>query len=150
MFNGDRVSFLLGLLVDLGKGVFDDWKSKREQARAIDKAIADNKVRLAQSTTEFNQAWEMAALQGRDDTLRRISFAIWVTPFVWGGISPATLRAYFETLGQVLPDWYVTGFLAMNAAIWGITSLKNVRGAFTTVPTAPLDAGARETMVEVK
>ena len=79
----------------------------------------------------------MAALEGRDNLLRRVSFVLWVWPLVWGYFDAAGLQAYFSTLTAVMPEWYVYGFLGVNAAIWGLATLKDVRGAWVRIPDAP-------------
>lgn len=132
-------SAILGPLLDIGRGFFDDWKAKREGERAVQAAVVQNRIRLAESAQTHNQAWEMAALEGRDNAMRRVSFVLWVWPLVWGYFDADGLRAYFLTLTEIMPEWYVYGFLGVNAAIWGLSTLKDVRGSFVRIPV-PQDA----------
>lgn len=124
---------ILGALVDVGKGYFADWQAARAGQRQINAAVVQNKIRLAESAQTHNQEWEMAALQGKDNILRRVSFLLWVWPLVWGYFSPESLQSYFVTLRDVMPDWYIQGFLGMNAAIWGLSSLKDLRASFVRI-----------------
>lgn len=118
------MNFLLAALVDIGKGIFTDWQAKRENQRQVEKAVAENKIRLALSREEHNQAWEMAALEGRDAWLRRISFTFWSAPLAWSFFDPAAAKAYFTESLAGLPEWYVGGYLAITGAIWGLAELK--------------------------
>lgn len=105
-------------------GVFQDWQDKRKDQREIERAVAENKVRLAQSTETHNQQWEMAALEGRDALLRRLSFAAWSAPLIWAAFDAPGAERYFREALGALPEWYVGGYLAITGAIWGIAELK--------------------------
>lgn len=133
-------SLIIGPLIDLGRGWFADWQAKREGERRVHAAVVENRIRLAESAQTHNQSWEMAALEGRDNILRRVSFVLWVWPLVWGYFDAPGLQAYFSTLTTVMPEWYVYGFLGVNAAIWGLSTLKDVRGAWVRIPDAPNNA----------
>ena len=117
-------NLLLAPALDLVKGWFSSWQAKQANQLAIEKAVADNKIRLALDEQSNNAAWEMAALEGRDTWLRRISFALWSFPLAWAYFSPAAAKAYFSESLAGLPEWYITGYLAMTGAIWGISELK--------------------------
>lgn len=112
------------LLSGLASGWFQDWQDKRKDQREIERAVAENKIRLAQSVESHNQAWEMAALEGRDALLRRLSFAAWSTPLIWAAFDAEGAKFYFEQSLGALPEWYVAGYLAITGAIWGIAELK--------------------------
>lgn len=113
-----------GALVDIVKGWFSGYQAKRQNQMDIEKAIAENKIRLAQSEQSHNEAWEMAALQGGDKMLRRASFVAWSAPLVWAAYDPAGAAAYFRDALGALPEWYVAGYLAISGAVWGIAELK--------------------------
>ena len=87
------IQAIIGLIAGIGKGLFDDWNAKRENQRQIERAVAENKIRMALSEQEHNQAWEMAALAGGDKWLRRMSFFMWSGPLVWAYFSPEAARA---------------------------------------------------------
>lgn len=118
------MNFLIAALVDIGKGFFADWQAKRENQRQVEAAVTQNKIRLAMSEQEHNQAWEMAALEGRDTWLRRLSFAMWSLPLLWAYFDPAGAQHYFRESLAGLPEWYVGGYLAITGAVWGIAELK--------------------------
>ena len=118
-------AMLLPALSGIIQGFFGDWQAKRQNQRDIDKAIADNKIRLAQSEQTHNEEWEMAALQGSDKWLRRVSFFFWSWPLAWAYFSPEAAKAYFTDSLSGLPDWYVGGYLAITGAVWGISALKS-------------------------
>ena len=124
IFGELMLSTFLAALIGVGQGWFSDWQQRRENQRNIEKAVADNKIRLALSEQEYNQAWEMAALEGRDTWLRRVSFAMWSFPLVWAYFSPGAAKAYFVDSLSGLPDWYVAGYLAITGAVWGLSELK--------------------------
>jgi hypothetical protein len=115
---------ILSAVIGIGQGWFSDWQARREEQRKIESAVAENKIRLALSEQEHNQQWEMAALEGRDNWLRRISFALWTWPLVWAFFSPGAARVYFSESLAGLPEWYVAGYLAMTGAVWGVSELK--------------------------
>lgn len=101
-----------------------DWKAKQQNQRDVEKAVTDNRIRLAESAQTHNEEWEMRALEGRDAWLRRASFAAWSAPLLWAYFDPSAAALYFrESLGA-LPDWYVGGYLAITGAVWGISELK--------------------------
>lgn len=115
---------IISAIVGLGQGFISDWQAKRENQRAIEKAVAENKIRLAQDAQTHNENWEMAALEGRDNWLRRVSFAFWSWPLAWAYFSPEAAKAYFTDSLAGLPDWYVGGYLAITGAVWGLSELK--------------------------
>jgi len=114
--------------INMISGIFSsfaaDWTAKRENQRSIEKAVADNKIRLAQSEQSHNQIWEMAALTGSDKLLRRASFLAWSTPLIWAAFDAQGAESYFRVALGALPEWYVAGYLSITGAIWGIAELK--------------------------
>jgi hypothetical protein len=101
-----------------------DWTAGRQNKRDVEKAVADNRIRLAQDQQSHNNEWEMRALEGRDTWLRRLSFAAWSAPMVWAYFDPTAAAAYFSQSLSALPDWYVGGYLGITGAIWGLVELK--------------------------
>lgn len=112
------------LFASLVSGFFENWKARQEDQREVERAVVENKIRLAQSEQSHNEAWEMAALEGRDNLLRRLSFAAWSIPLVWAAFDAASAEHYFKVALGALPEWYVAGYLAITGAIWGIAELK--------------------------
>lgn len=101
-----------------------DWQAGKENQRAVEKAVTENRIRLAESEATHNQEWEMRALEGRDAFLRRASFTAWSAPLLWAAIDSAGAEAYFRDALGALPEWYVGGYLAITGAVWGIAELK--------------------------
>lgn len=114
------VSFLMGLA---GEYV-TDWKQGRENQRQVEKAVAENRIRLAQAQETHNQEWEMRALEGRDTFLRRASFVAWSAPLAWAAVDAPGAAAYFRDALGALPEWYIGGYLAITGAVWGLSELK--------------------------
>lgn len=112
------------VLASMASGWFSDWQAKRQDQRDIERAVAENKIRLAQSTESHNQAWEMSALEGRDTLLRRLSFLAWSVPLIWAAFDAQGAENYFRVALGALPSWYVGGYLSITGAIWGIAELK--------------------------
>lgn len=115
---------IIGPLIGLVGEFVADWKSDRENKRQVERAVAENRIRLAQSEQSHNQEWEMRALEGRDSWLRRVSFAVWSTPIVWAGFDAEGATSYFNDALAALPDWYIYGYLAVSGAIWGVVEMK--------------------------
>lgn len=117
----------LGFLLDIGKTLVGDWTDGRANKRAIKKAVADNKIRLAQSEQSHNSAWEMAQLENKDVLLRRVSFTLMSVPFVVAIFDPQSVQAYFTIALASVPDWYQWAYVSILGAIWGISAFKNMQ-----------------------
>lgn len=118
------LSFLLTECANLARGFFDNWKAKQEDARKVAAAVTENRLRLAADAQTHNEEWEMRALEGRDNFLRRASFVVWSAPIIWAAFDPAGVAAYFKEALGALPSWYVAGYLAISGAVWGLSELK--------------------------
>lgn len=116
---------VLSVLSSLAGGVFTDWQERRRDQREVERAVVENKIRLAQSTETHNNEWEMAALAGTDKLVRRLSFMAWSAPLIWAAYDATAAAAYFSTALTALPEWYVAGYLGITGAIWGIAELKS-------------------------
>jgi hypothetical protein len=116
---------VLSFITSIIGGFFQSWQAKQDNQRAIEKAVADNKIRLAESAQTHNENWEMAALEGRDNLLRRASFIAWSAPIIWAAFDAPGASNYFKVALAALPEWYVYGYLAMTGAIWGLAELKS-------------------------
>lgn len=120
-----------GLLTLVGTVIGElvtDWRQGRQNKRQVKQAVTENRIRLAQSKTSHNQAWEMAALEGGDKWLRRVSFFMLSFPLVWAGFDSESARSYFTDALGVLPDWYIVAYVGVLGAIWGLSELKQFRG----------------------
>ena len=98
-------------------------KSKAKQD--LELAIIQNKTRLALSENEANHEWEMAQLQDKDKWLRYFSYSMFTAPIVVMVVAPEHGKRIFENL-EYVPSWLVEIWIALNGAIWGLSSLKGV------------------------
>jgi len=106
------------------KGFADDYQAGRKNKREIAAAVAQNKIKLAQSAESHNNAWEMAQLEGKDNLLRRASFFMFASPFVIGIIAPDSVNNYFNVALSAVPDWYKAIFITIVGGIWGVSEFK--------------------------
>ncbi len=120
--------FGLGLLLNIGKTLVGNWTDSQANKRAIKKAVADNKIRLAQSEQTHNSQWEMAQLENKDSLLRRVSFVLLSIPFVVAMFDPVAVQTYFTVAIASVPDWYQWAYVSILGAIWGLSSFKNFKG----------------------
>lgn len=111
-------------LIGMATGWFSSWQKRRERQERVEEAVTENKIRLATDAQTHNANWEMAALEGRDNFMRRVSFVMWSAPFLWALFDPVGVREFFTVSLAVLPEWYVAGYLGMTGAIWGLAELK--------------------------
>lgn len=118
---------LVGALFEIGKEFVTDWRQEKANKRKIKAAVAENKIRLAQSEQTHNQQWEMTALEGRDTFLRRFSFSLLTFPLIWAGFDPEGAQQYFTEALGALPDWYVWAYTSVLGAIWGLTELRRLK-----------------------
>ncbi|WP_302172882.1 hypothetical protein [uncultured Hydrogenophaga sp.] len=103
-----------------------DWKAKRQNQRDVERAVTENRVRMAADAQAHNNEWEMRALEGSDRWLRRFSFAAWSAPMVWAAINPTGAAEFFTVALAGLPDWYVGGYLGITGAVWGIAEMRHL------------------------
>ena len=95
------------------------------------KAVLDvlERVRVIEDDSlaehEANSEWEMAQLQDKDKILRWFSYTMFTAPIVITVISPEWGKQIFQNL-EYAPSWVVEVWIAMNGAVWGLSSLKNV------------------------
>lgn len=111
---------ILELGSTLANGVISCIKGKQE----LNRAVIDNKIRLAQSTEQYNHEWEMAQLRDQDWFIRRISFILIVAPAFITCFCPSCGEHIF-TVFNTLPHWYTEMFGTIMFAVWGIHAIKN-------------------------
>lgn len=119
------VEVIWQFIAGVAGGLLEDWKARRENQRQVERAVAENRIRLAQDEASHNHEWEMRALEGHDKAIRRVSFLIWSAPMVWAVFDPAGVSAFFGVALAALPDWYRTGYLGITGAVWGLAELKS-------------------------
>ena len=123
---------MLGILngiATLANTWFEGRNQKQRAKIALDIAEANNKVRLLESTMEYNKEWEIAQLRDKDKVLRWVSFLIFAAPFLFALIDPEAVAYYFNVALAGVPDWWIKAFIGMVGAIWGLSSLKNIAPA---------------------
>lgn len=118
------VGALGAFLLDMGREWMTDWKASKANTREVKRAVAENRMRLAESEQSNNQEWELRQLEGRDVWIRRLSFAMWSWPIFWAGFDTQGAAEFFRDALTALPEWYVWGYLAMTGAIWGVAEFK--------------------------
>lgn len=116
---------LIGGITNLVVGWVNNKQEMQREKQKTELEVEKNKQRLAADQAEYNAEWEMAALQDKDKALRRLSFAMFSAPLVIAIFSPHHVQEYFSISLNSVPEWWVKSFVAINGAIWGITSLKN-------------------------
>ena len=120
---------MIGKLVTAISGVASSAiQARTEKTQAqhkLELAVLENKARLAAAEHSANSSWEMAQLEDKDKWLRWFSYSMFTAPVVITVVSPEWGRAIFENL-EYAPSWVVEVWIAMNGAVWGLSSLKNV------------------------
>jgi len=111
------IGAVTGLLTTVVEGVTGHMKQKQE----LKKAVMENRMRLAQSDSEFNHEWEMKQLENagwKDDVL----FFAWIGFFIWSGVDPDgaadVIRAW-----EKLPDWFLQITFWVVAAVLGVKKI---------------------------
>ncbi len=111
------IGAVAGLVTLLVEGVRDHFKGRQE----ISRAVVENKLRLAQSSQEFNQSWEMKQLENtgwKDDVL----FYAWLAFFIWSGFCPEQ-AADVLVAWEALPEWFLKITFWIVAAVLGVKKL---------------------------
>ena len=107
-------------------GTFIKNRAEKSMAKhKLELNVLENKARLALAEHEANSEWEMAQLQDKDKILRWFSYTMFTTPVIITVISPEWGKQIFQNL-EYAPSWVVEVWIAMNGAVWGLSSLKNV------------------------
>lgn len=118
------ISVLTGLF-GIGQQWLANRKEKQQAKHNRELAVINNQARLAQSEKDHNHAWEMASLQDKDKFLRVFSYFMFTSPILITVISPEHGGQIFTNL-EIVPNWLVQSWIAINGGVWGIASLKNV------------------------
>lgn len=107
---------MITTLLSAGVGLFTDWLgNKRKKAEAQAKAEAKQ--------IENAGAWELAAMKRPGKLLRFVSYSMFGLPMIISVIWPEQGGKIWANLDTV-PDWYLTAFISINGAVWGIAELK--------------------------
>ena len=120
---------LISPIASLAGSVIEKRAEKAQAKHKLELAVIENKARLAISKSEHNQAWEMAQLEDKDKVLRWFSYTMFTAPIVITVVSPEWGKQIFQNL-EYAPSWVVEVWIAMNGAVWGLSSLKNVVPSF--------------------
>jgi len=112
-------------LLNIPGMLIENYREKKQQQHEIEKAVMQNKARLASSEQSHNSNWEMEALRVKDKLLRRFSFFIFTLPILITVFNPEYGNKIFINLDSV-PGWFLKIWLIMIGAIWGVAKLKDV------------------------
>lgn len=110
---------IIGKVIDYIGGYF-------ERKQRISEAQTQAEIQSYQSAQDHAQKWEITAESRSDKFLRRVSFLLFVMPFLVAIVWPQHVQVYFEESLAVIPDWWRDTFIAITGSIWAISSLKNV------------------------
>jgi hypothetical protein len=113
-------------LLDIGKAWLDGFNQKQKAKQDLELAELNNKQRLLLDTQSNNHAWEMANLTDKDKWLRRVSFAMFASPFIIAIFAPEHIQYYFEHAIAMVPEWWQKTFMSITGGVWGLSSLKNI------------------------
>lgn len=111
--------------LDLLKTWFQGRQELSKQKAEVKKAEMDNRARLLRDEQSNNHEWEMANLADKDKWIRRVSFIMFASPFIIAIVAPEHVKNYFDIAISSIPNWYKVTWMAINGAVWGISSLKN-------------------------
>jgi len=116
---------LIGPIAGLASSFVNKQAEKAQAKHKLEMAIIENKARLAAAKDQANADWEMAQLEDKDKILRWFSYTMFTAPIVITVVSPEWGKQIFQNL-EYAPSWVVEVWIAMNGAVWGLSSLKNV------------------------
>lgn len=116
---------LIGPIAGLASTFINKQAEKSQAKHKLELAIIENKARLAAAKDQANADWEMAQLEDKDKILRWFSYTMFTAPIVITVVSPEWGKQIFQNL-EYAPSWVVEVWIAMNGAVWGLSSLKNV------------------------
>lgn len=116
---------LIGPIAGLASSFMNKQAEKAQAKHKLEMAIIENKARLAAAKDQANADWEMAQLEDKDKILRWFSYTMFTAPIVITVVSPEWGKQIFQNL-EYAPSWVVEVWIAMNGAVWGLSSLKNV------------------------
>jgi len=116
---------LIGPIAGLASSFVNKQAEKAQAKHKLEMAIIENKARLAAAKDQSNADWEMAQLEDKDKILRWFSYTMFTAPIVITVVSPEWGKQIFQNL-EYAPSWVVEVWIAMNGAVWGLSSLKNV------------------------
>jgi hypothetical protein len=107
---------------------------KRKQD--LKEAINNNKIRMAESTQEHNQNWEMRSLENAGWKDEVLFFAI-VGMYVYSAVDPDGAAVVFENWDEAIPEWFQTITMWMIASILGVKKIGDyLPGVISGIRTA--------------
>lgn len=119
------LKLLLGPITSLAGELVKKRAEKAQAKHELSLAVIQNKARLATEREAHNSEWELANLEDKDKILRWGSYTMFTAPIIITVISPEWGKQIFINL-EYAPSWVVEVWIAMNGAVWGLSSLKNV------------------------
>lgn len=116
---------MISLVLDLLRGGVDEWRESRQQKRQVKAAANEFRQKLAVSDQDYTHEWELRQLEGKDQVLRRLSFAVIAFPLFWAAFDIDAAKQYFDAL-ETLPDWYLSLLAVVWGGIWGASELRTL------------------------
>jgi hypothetical protein len=108
-------------IVKIGELIVGGVKNNFENKQKLKQAIADNKIRLAESAQSHNQDWELRQLANvgwKDDVL----FYAFIFMFIWAGFDPVGAAIFFTNL-KILPPWFIKTWFWLVASVIGVKKI---------------------------
>jgi hypothetical protein len=104
------------------KDMVSGWFSLKKQQYATQQA-----AEVTRQTQQSNMnSWELAEIANSDKWLRRILFTIVVWPIVYCNFNPMQVHIYFEQLCAAVPGWWISLFVLVFSAVFGISPARNL------------------------
>ncbi len=123
---------MLGILTGIATLANTWFEGRNEKQKAkieLNRAEADNKIRLLRDINQYNKEWEIAQILDKDKFLRWLSFVLFSAPFIVALFDPQAVNYYFTIALAHVPTWWTKSFMSIVGAIWGLSSLKNITPA---------------------
>jgi len=105
-----------GTVIAAGLGLLTNWLTGKQKKA---KAKTDVEVKKIQR----DETWEVAALKKPGKMLRFVSYSMFGLPMIISVVWPEQGAKIWANL-DLVPDWYLTTFISINGAVWGIAELK--------------------------
>lgn len=130
---GTFLTMVVGAIGGLFKSGVDAWRESRQHAAELKKlqkqkelAIEENKIKLAQSETEYNSAIAMNNLSkssGLGGIFLFVLAILLATPYLLIIFMPEAVGQYFELLKTMIPEWYHNMMIGIILAMYGLRKL---------------------------
>ncbi len=114
---------ILGLVKTIAGGFMQNMKAKQQ----LKAAVVTRKLEMIADKQQYNENWELAALQDSDRWIKRVSFLLLSAPLITAIFMPAQTQSYITHVLGTLPAWYTAAYMGMLSSIWAVKSLQTFR-----------------------